>query len=888
MEHFMHLPQPVYLADYAVPDFLIERIDLTFRLDEAKTRVSSVLSVKRNLLSKSMSMDLVLNGEQLELISVCLDGRALTESEYSLTDDAMTIYSPPANNTFEVKVDNYINPKTNTSLEGMYFSNGMLCTQCEAQGFRKITFYLDRPDVMSCYKTTIIADKNRFPILLSNGNKVDSGELPGNLHWVTWDDPYHKPCYLFALVAGTLECLEDEFTTASGRAVALQIFVEPKDLDKCEFAMQSLKHAMRWDEQQYGLEYDLDLYMIVAVEYFNMGAMENKGLNIFNSKFVLARPETATDSDYEDIESVIAHEYFHNWSGNRITCRDWFQLSLKEGFTVYRDQEFTADRTSHAVKRIKDVINLRTRQYAEDAGPLAHPVRPSSYIEINNFYTLTVYEKGAELIRMLHCLVGQEGFRQGCDLYFSCFDGQAVTCDDFLRVFEETNKIDLTQFSYWYSQSGTPIVTLDYSYDAITKQVKLAMTQSHSESFAQEYKKPLCIPIKIALLSTEGCELNFKVAGDDQYSNEAVLKLTHEKQYVVLNEVATKPILSVLRGFSSPIKLNCARSNEELAFLFKNDSDTFSRWEAGQQLLEKTLLNLVFDIQQGNALHLDQIIIDTFKYILSQTWDDLSYLSLLLSIPSEVYLAEQMKIIDVVSIHKAREFVRVTLANELHDFFKDYYLSYHKKNEACCFNQKAISNRKIKNICLYYLSTLDCLSIQNWVLKQFMTTTNMTDQIAALSIMVNGHHPYSAQSLDDFYNKWQSESLVIDKWFSVQAGSSASTTFFVVKSLMMHPEFDLKNPNRVRSLIGTFSQANSLHFHAANGQGYRLLADTIIALNDINPQIAAKMSMSLTAWRRYDENRQALMISQLQRIISIQHISKDVYEVVNKSLINHH
>jgi len=458
----------------------------------------------------------------------------------------------------------------------------------------------------------------------------------------------------------------------------------------------------------------------------------------------------------------------------------------------------------------------------------------------------------------------------------------------FLRVFEQTNKIDLTQFSYWYSQSGTPIVTLDYSYDAITKQVKLTMAQSHSESFVQEYKKLLCIPIKISLLSAEGCELDFKLAGDDQYSNEIVLKLTDEKQCVVLNEVTTKPILSVLRGFTSPIKLNCLRSYEELAFLFKNDTDTFSRWESGQQLLEKTLLNLVFDIQQGNILHLNQIIIDTFKYILSQSWDDLSYLSLLLSIPSEVYLAEQMKVIDVVAIHKAREFVRVTLANELNHFFKDYYLNYHKSEEDCCFDQKAISNRKIKNICLYYLSTLDCLSIQNWVLKQFMTTTNMTDQIAALSIMVNGHHPYSDQSLDVFYNKWQSESLVIDKWFSVQAGSCASTTFFVVKSLMEHHEFDLKNPNRVRALLGTFSQANPLHFHAVNGQGYQLLADTIIALNEINPQIAAKMAVSLTAWRRYDENRQALMISQLQRIISIQHISKDVYEVVKKSLVHCH
>ncbi|PPK73619.1 aminopeptidase N [Methylobacter tundripaludum] len=876
-------PQTIYLKDYTVPEYLIHSVALNFTLDDENTLVSSRLTLSRNPASQSHDTSLTLSGENLKLIRVNLDDGDLSKAQYLQTQDSLIIHDVPQQQRFVLTIDNTINPKANTALEGLYLSNGMLCTQCEAEGFRKITYFLDRPDVMTLFTTTLVGDKDRYPVLLSNGNKVAEGELPDNRHWVTWEDPFNKPCYLFALVAGQLECIADRFTTQSGRDIDLQIFVEKHDIDKCDHAMQSLKNAMSWDEQVYDREYDLDLYMIVAVGHFNMGAMENKGLNVFNTKFVLARPDTATDSDYEHIEGVIGHEYFHNWTGNRITCRDWFQLSLKEGFTVFRDQEFTGDRTSKAVKRIEDVNMLRTRQFAEDAGPLAHPIRPDAYIEINNFYTLTVYEKGAEVVRMIHTLLGAEGFRKGSDLYFERHDGQAVTCDDFVSAMEDANGVDLSQFRRWYSQAGTPVLSVRQHYDSSAQTLTLTIGQSCPPTPGQPVKEPLHIPVTVGLLNKDGSVAPCKLQGGDQVCDEVILQLTQSEQAFTFEGLNEQPIVSILRGFSAPVKLTIERSLDELAFLLSYDSDTFNRWEAGQQLAGQIITGLIADLQNGRDMAVNPIMINAFKQVLEQPWDDLSYFSLLLSLPSETYLAEQMQIVDVEAIHAAREFVTLTLAEQLQSQFQALYQGNHR-DESGKFDAGAIGRRRIKNTCLSYLSKLENSHIHELSQQQFNTAKNMTDQMAALAVIVNNPHPAKQQCLDSFYHQWRDEALVIDKWFALQASGSMPDTFATVQALMRHPAFDLKNPNRVRSLIGAFSQSNPLHFHAADGQGYRFLADQIIALNTLNPQIASRMVGALTSWRRYDEGRQALMKAQLERIMTTEAISKDVYEVASKSL----
>ena len=898
--------QTIYLKDYTVPEYLIHSVVLNFALDDENTLVSSRLTLSRNPASTSQDTSLTLSGENLKLIRINLDdgthpsgtdlhlpeglragqSRAndLSKDQYLQTQDALIINHVPQQQRFVLSIENTINPKANTALEGLYLSNGMLCTQCEAEGFRKITYFLDRPDVMTLFTTTLVGDKDRYPVLLSNGNKIDQGELPDNRHWVTWEDPFNKPCYLFALVAGQLECVADRYTTQSGRDIDLQIFVEKHDMDKCEHAMQSLKNAMLWDEQVYGREYDLDLYMIVAVSNFNMGAMENKGLNVFNTKFVLARPDTATDSDYEHIEGVIGHEYFHNWTGNRITCRDWFQLSLKEGFTVFRDQEFTGDRTSKAVKRIEDVNMLRTRQFAEDAGPLAHPIRPDAYMEINNFYTLTVYEKGAEVVRMIHTLLGAEGFRKGSDLYFERYDGQAVTCDDFIDAMEAANGIDFSQFRRWYAQAGTPVLTVQQHYDPSAQTLSLLLSQSCPPTPGQAVKEPLHIPVTLGLLNKDGSIASCKLQGSDQTGSEVILQLTKSEQTFVFEGLVEQPTVSILRDFSAPVKLVMERSLDELAFLLSYDSDTFNRWEAGQQLAGQIITGLIADVQNGRELQINPIMVNAFKQVLEQPWADLSYFSLLLSLPSETYLAEQMQVVDVEAIHTAREFVALTLTEQLQTQFQALYRNHHK-DESGKFDADAIGRRRIKNTCLAYLGKLGNRDIHQLSQQQFNTAKNMTDQIAALSVIVNNPHPLKQACLDSFYHQWQAEALVVDKWFTLQATSSMSDTFATVQTLMQHPAFDLKNPNRVRSLIGAFSQSNPLHFHAGNGQGYQFLADQIIALDSFNPQIASRMVGALTSWRRYDEARQALMKTQLERIMTTDAISKDVYEVASKSLV---
>jgi aminopeptidase N len=877
-------PKTIYLKDYTVPDYLIDSVALNFSLDEENTTVISRLTLIRNPASQSTTTALVLLGEKLTLLRVVLnDDIELTEQHYQQSEDTLIIHNVPQQHSFVLTIENSINPKANTALEGLYLSNGMLCTQCEAEGFRKITYFLDRPDVMTRFTTTLEGDKDRYPVLLSNGNKMAHGELANNRHWVTWEDPFRKPCYLFALVAGQLACLEDNFTTCSGRQISLQIFAEPYDLDKCGHAMQSLKNAMLWDEQVYGREYDLDLYMIVAVSHFNMGAMENKGLNVFNTKFVLARPDTATDFDYEHIEGVIGHEYFHNWTGNRVTCRDWFQLSLKEGFTVFRDQEFTGDKTSKAVKRIEDVNMLRTRQFAEDAGPMAHPIRPDAYIEINNFYTLTVYEKGAEVVRMLRTLLGAEGFRKGSDLYFERHDGQAVTCDDFVDAMETANGINLGQFRRWYSQAGTPILTVHQAYNAAAQTLTLTLAQTCPPTPGQSLKAPLLIPVTVGLINTDGTAALCRLIGQTESSQDIILQLTEAQQAFTFEGLAQQPVVSILRGFSAPVKVMMERSLDELAFLLSHDSDTFNRWEAGQQLASQIIFGLVADLQNNRTMQLNPIIIQAFEKVLHHQWPDLSYFSLLLSLPSESYLAEQLAVVDVEAIHTAREFVVRSLAEHFQSVLRKLYQTNHR-DESGQFDAGAIGRRRIKNICLGYLSRLNDGEIQHWALQQFNNAKNMTDQIGALSDIVNNPHADQKQCLASFYQQWQSEALVIDKWFALQATCKMPDAFAIVLKLMQHPAFDLTNPNRVRSLIGAFSQGNPLHFHAANGQGYEFLGNQIIALNDINPQVASRMLGALTSWARYDKKRQVLMKAQLERIMTTDTISKDVFEVASKSL----
>jgi len=876
-------PRTVYLKDYTVPDYLIQHVELNFTLDEENTRVVSRLTMYRNPASRSSDTSLTLSGENLKLIRVVLnEDSELADKDYLQTPDSLIIHDVPQQRSFVLTIENLIDPKANTALEGLYLSNGMLCTQCEAEGFRKITYFLDRPDVMAVFTTTITADKDRFPVLLSNGNKVGHGDLPDNRHWVTWKDPFKKPCYLFALVAGQLDCVEDRFKTVSGRDITLQIFVEKHDLDKCDHAMQSLKNAMAWDEAVYGREYDLDLYMIVAVSHFNMGAMENKGLNVFNTKFVLARPDTATDADYEHIEGVIGHEYFHNWTGNRITCRDWFQLSLKEGFTVFRDQEFTGDRTSRAVKRIEDVNMLRTRQFAEDAGPLAHPIRPDAYIEINNFYTLTVYEKGAEIVRMLHTLLGAEGFRKGSDLYFERHDGQAVTCDDFVSAMEAANGADLRQFRRWYAQAGTPVINVAQHYDAAQQTLSLTFSQYCPPTPGQPAKEPLLIPITTGLINKDGSPALCRLQGGEA-AEQVVLQLTQPEQTFVLTDLNDEPIVSVLRGFSAPVKLAMNRPLDELAFLLSHDPDTFNRWDAGQQLAVQVISGLIVDYQDGAELAVNPLLIDAYRKVLAHPWEDLSYFSLLMTLPSELYLTEQMRVVDVEAIHFAREAVAKALAEQLREALEALYLQHHR-DESGQFDAGAIGRRRIKNTCLSYLARLDADWVQHWSLQQFNSAKNMTDQLAALTVITNHPHPASQQCLDSFYEQWKHEALVIDKWFTTQATSPLPGTYAKVLDLLGHPAFDIKNPNRVRSLIGAFSQSNPLHFHAASGQGYQFLADRILELNSLNPQVASRMIGALTSWRRYDEKRQGLMKAQLERIIATPAISKDVYEVAVKSL----
>jgi len=854
-------PQTIYRQDYQPSAFFVDQIDLTFDLAEELTLVKSRLTCRRNI-AVSRTADLTLNGESLTLRSITIEGKPC--HQYELTESKLVISALPDECVVEIEVAIY--PQNNKSLNGLYRSRNYFCTQCEPEGFRHITFFPDRPDVMAKYSTTIIADKKHYPILLSNGNPIDRGEFSNGKHWVKWEDPFKKPSYLFALVACDMDCLTDNFVTRSGRTVELRIYVEKGCLPQAHFAMHAIKKAMQWDELAFDREYDLDIYMIVAVSDFNMGAMENKGLNIFNDKYILATPDRATDQDFIHVEAVIAHEYFHNWTGNRITCRDWFQLSLKEGLTIFREQLFTSDTTSPTVARIDEVDYIRTVQFSEDNSPLAHAVQPDSYIEINNFYTATVYNKGAEVIRMLRTLVGEEKFREGMNLYFERHDGQAVTIEDFVRAHEDVSEADLKQFRLWYSEIGTPRVSVTDFYHADT--------QSYSLHIKQSSKNPLHIPIKIGLLEHDGREV----------VNE-VLELREVEHVYTFENILEKPIPSLLRDFSAPVRLDYDYSDEALTILFCHDSDLFNRREAGVRLAINHLMKMLTDVQQNKSLRVDQNYIDAIRTVFHTTQQDRWLLARMLMLPTEKYLSEQLSVVDVDGIHMAREFLSKSIAISMKNDFLEMWKILNHSDQHILFDIEAIGDRALKNMCLHYLMLLDDDEIHEtlgWQQFQSALGQNMTDCMAALAALVNGPK-WRDQVLKKYYDRWHDNALALDKWFAIQASAKLPDTLNRVKQLLNHPAFDLHNPNKVYALIGSFG-ANAIHFHQKNGVGYQFLAEIVSEIDMFNPQVASRMVKPLITWRRYDPVRQSLMREALMKIANAKKLSPDLYEMVTKSL----
>lgn len=891
-----------YLKDYQPPAFLIETTDLSFDLHEDYARVESRLLLKRNDdESVKPSDSLTLHGCNLVLEALSLNERSLQETDYLLEDETLTI---PAlsellggeTREFTLSCTTRLEPQNNTTLEGLYKSRKMFCTQCEAEGFRHITYYLDRPDVMSRFTTRICADKERYPVLLSNGNKTDSGEVEGDntRHWVSWEDPFKKPSYLFALVAGNLEHVDDSFTTCSGRDIKLQIYVEEKDLDKIDYAMTSLKDAMRWDEEVYGREYDLDIFMIVAVDDFNMGAMENKGLNIFNTSCVLANPATTTDFSFQRVQAVVAHEYFHNWSGNRVTCRDWFQLSLKEGFTVYRDSEFSADMGSRTVKRVEEVAFLKTVQFAEDGGPMAHSVRPDSYMEISNFYTVTIYEKGAEVVRMIANLLGPENFRKGSDLYFERHDGQAVTTEDFVRAMEDASGVDLKQFRRWYSQAGTPVLAISESYDAEAQEYELVVRQSCPPTPGQPHKEPVHIPLRLGLLKADGSEYPLRLQGEPETDDvtDRVIDITEDEQRLVFSGIDAQPVPSLLRSFSAPVRLKFDYSADQLNFLMVNDSDGFNRWQAGQNLAIKVMDEMQARRNEGANTEVPQVLIDACMGVLEALKNDpqmdKAMVAHLLTLPAEGFLIERATEADVDAIHEVRDSVANAIAAALQDEFAELYNRLAPEGEFAV-DATAMAQRALRNCALAYLVKTDS---DAWLVKcqhQFQNANNMTDQLAALRCLAfskaDKGRQMAEEALSDFYQRWQHEALVVDQWFLTQALRPQSDALDRVKQLMTHSAFSIRNPNKVRSLIGAFCGQNHVNFHNLDGSGYEYLADQVLQLDALNPQVASRLLTPLTRWKKYCSERQALMQAQLQRIKAADDLSRDVFEIVEKSTV---
>jgi len=859
---------PRFLADYRTADFTINTVNLTIDLDDTCSKVVSELTVIRQ---GDKSQPLQLNGEHLSLVSIIIENQTLTKEQFEVSETLLTIFasSLPDNKNFTVTITTEVNPQENTALEGLFKSGDAFCTQCEAEGFRRISYYLDRPDVMATFTTKVIADKSLYPYLLSNGNKVASGELTNNKHFVTWHDPFPKPCYLFALVAGDFDLLQDSFTTVSGREVALEIFVDKGNVSKAEHAMVSLQKSMAWDEETFGLEYDLDIYMIVAVDFFNMGAMENKGLNVFNSKYVLADSQCATDSDYFNIEAVIAHEYFHNWTGNRVTCRDWFQLSLKEGLTVFRDHQFSADMHSGAVNRIQNVRVLRSQQFAEDAGPMAHPIRPEKVLEMNNFYTLTVYEKGSEVIRMLHTLIGADKFRLGMDLYFERFDGMAVTCDDFINAMSDASGKDLSQFKLWYSQSGTPVVKVQESYNAQDETYTLTLSQQSPVTKNQPSPQALHIPVNIELI------------GNDKTSHIDMLEFTQAEQTWHFTDIADKPTLALLADFSAPVKLAFEQDDKSLLTIMKQAENSFCRWDAGQKLLMSYIQQLTFSADYDIPTDL----ISTINEMLSNDVDR-AFIAEQLSLPSFDEAAGLMVDVDPIAltnaITKLSRFIAIGAQQQL--------LKSYNACSASSSQEGAIANRALKNACLTLLSTLE--QYQYLVTEQYQLATenddvlqeNMTDSLAALTCSAKQNLPELAQQLQHFEHKWQQTTLVMDKWFALNASVVSDDIFEQLSALLSHPQFSLKNPNRARSLIGAFAMNNPKYFHCPTGRGYQFLAEQIAKLNEINPQVASRLITPIIQYKSFAPLHQKLMKAELLNLYALPKLSNDLKEKLDAAL----
>ena len=849
-------PRATHRQNYRPPAFLVDTVDLAFDLGPAATMVRSRLALRRNTPGV-----LRLDGVALDLVNITLDGVALDPSRYALDATGITIASLPDQAMLEITT--CIAPESNTELSGLYTSGGNYYTQCEAEGFRRITYFPDRPDVMSRYSVTITADRKTCPIMLSNGNPHGSSHAEGGRHWVRWEDPHPKPCYLFALVAGNLIDVHDHFVTRSGRNIALNIWVRRGDEGRCGHAMDSLKRSMRWDEEVYGLEYDLDVFNIAAVSDFNMGAMENKGLNVFNTKYVLATAETATDSDYQGIETVVAHEYFHNWTGNRVTCRDWFQLSLKEGLTVFRDQEFSSDMGSRAVKRLKDVRRLRAGQFPEDAGPMAHPVRPESYIEIDNFYTPTVYDKGAEVVRLLHTRIGAANFRKGMDLYFQRHDNQAVTIEDFVAAMQDASGIDLSGFNGWYTQAGTPELTAEDHYDAAARRYTLTLRQRTPATPGQPDKAPVPIPVATGLLDINGQQLA-----------ERMLLLESAEQSFTFENIATPPIPSLLRGFSAPVKL-LGVPRERLRFLAVHDSDPFVRWESGQQYATQAMLDLV--ATPGTTF--DPALAEAVEATLLTADHDPAFAAEALLLPGEAFVADQMPVADPEAVHNARQTLRREIAQRCATSLRRTYDAM-AATDPRSIGGEAIGRRVLRHACLGFLATQDAALAK----AQFDAGRNMTEVLAALAALAETETSERDAALAAFHSKWRGNDLVLDMWFSIQAMAPRRNAIAEVRALYAHADFDLKNPNRARSVIGAFAAGNPVRFHDASGEGYRFLADAVIALDLINAQTAARMVGPLGQWRRQNAVRGALMQHALRRVLEQPKLSRGTYEKVAKAL----
>jgi aminopeptidase N len=874
------IAQPIRLKDYRPPDWLVDRVSLTFSLHPTQTKVLATLGLRPN--PDNPSAPLVLDGDGLSLVSLKINGKDPGADSFIVTAEQLTIPQPP-NGPFTLEIETLIDPSANTQLSGLYRSSSTYCTQCEAEGFRRITYFPDRPDVMAVYTTRIEADKTQAPVLLSNGNLVESGDLPGDRHFAVWHDPHPKPSYLFALVGGDLACVEDKFRTLSGREVTLRLFVEHGKADRCGYAMDSLKRAMRWDEEAFGREYDLDIFMIVAVSDFNMGAMENKGLNIFNGKYVLANADTATDADFAHIEAVIAHEYFHNWTGNRITCRDWFQLCLKEGLTVFRDQEFSSDMRSRPVKRIADVRALRAMQFIEDAGPLAHPVRPEAYKEINNFYTSTVYEKGAELVRMVQTLIGREKFRSGMDLYFARHDGEAATVEQFIQCFADVSGRDMTQFMRWYSQAGTPEVTMSARFDAARKTFTLACKQSVPPTPGQPSKSPMVIPLAFGLVGKDGRDL--PIAPSNAASIEGgVLVLNETERVFEFSGIAEAPVPSINRGFSAPIKLITDLDGDDLAFLAAHDSDPFNRWQALQTISMRLLIDNVAGLRAGKAPRSDEQLMVALAAILEDAALEPAFVALALVPPGEGDIAREIgRDIDPDAIHQARKALRAEIGARLGAALSTIY---ERLTVSGGYSPDAASagRRALRNAALDLLAATGEQAEIARAARQYQAADNMTDRMAALATLSLHDVAERQQALDDFYQRYAADALVIDKWFSLQATIPQADTLDNVRRLSRHPAFSLANPNRVRALIGAFAQANPTQFNRADGAGYDFVADSVLALDPKNPQISARLATAFRTWRTLEAGRRGLAEAALQRIKAAAGLSRDLSDIVERAL----